>query len=156
MENFLISDVIWKNDGTPILVMEVSYDAYRRPGGVFSYTSETSRRGQATNTGSWSDHYRDDLLLISLDREGAFSSFYPFLTPSRLRIIYNDEIKTNSTVSEYILDGSGNYKRSSVLSTEYQELRLRFLDAEQISSTELLVPSQNSFNVNLVKIDFSK
>ena len=87
---------------------------------------------------------------------GIFSSFFPFITPSRLRLIYNDEIKSNNTVSEYILDPQGNYKRTSVLSTEDQDLKLRFTDAEQISSTELIVPSQKNYELNLVKIDFAK
>ena len=71
-------------------------------------------------------------------------------------MIYNDEIKSNNTVSEYVLDPLGNYKRTSVLSTEYQNLKLRFQDATQISSTELLVPSQKNYDLSLVKIDFSK
>lgn len=177
MENFTIADVIWKSDGTPIIAFEVSYDVTRRGGAVgggFGQTS-SSFNSPLGGSGAWSDHYRDDIVLVSIDRNsqkewhqvfykkqfsqndnGAFSSFYPFITPSRLRLIYNDEIKNNSTVSEYILDGSGNYKRTSVLSTEYQNLRLRFGDAYQISSTELLVPSQKSYVVNIVKIDFAQ
>ena len=174
LEDFYVADVIWKSDAAPILVMEMAYDVNRR-GGQLSYV-DPSYYNRASGIGSgWSDHYRDDLVLISLNDKGdkdwhqvfykkqfsqndnaAFSSFFPFITPSRLRLIYNDEIKSNSTVSEYILDAQGNYKRTSVLSTEYQDLKLRFADAHQISSTELLVPSQKSYTVNIVKIDFSK
>ena len=174
MENFQIADVIWKQDGSAILAMEVAYDVFRRSGSYVGAVGSTIQNSNSSFGGAWSDHYRDDLLFLSLDKsgneewkqvfykkqfsqndQGVFSSFFPFITPSRLRLIYNDEIKNNSTVSEYILDGAGNYKRTSVLSTEYQELKLRFADAEQISSTELLVPSQKSFSVNIVKIDFS-
>jgi len=178
MENFKVSEVIWKQDASAILAFEISYDVNRRAGSSYTGYSANSpavNRGSPGAGGVWSDHYRDDMLLISLDvsaqeewhqvfykkqfsqnDNGIFSSFFPFLTPSRLRLIYNDEIKSNSTVSEYILDGAGNYKRSSVLSTEYQDLKLRFADAYQISSTELLVPSQRSYTVNLVKIDFAQ
>jgi len=173
MENFIISDVIWKQDASALIAFEVAYDVTRRTGNGFSVASPSINSNTFGGNGAWSDHYRDDLVLISLDADvqeewyqvfykkqfsqndnGIFSSFFPFLTPSRLRLIYNDEIKSNSTVSEYILDGKGNYKRSSVLSTEYQDLKLRFADARQISSTELIVPSQKSFTVNIVKIDF--
>lgn len=176
MENFVVSEVIWKQDASALIAFEVAYDVSRRSGNGtgFAINSSTGNNSGLGN-GAWSDHYRDDLVLISLDKNvqeewyqvfykkqfsqndnGIFSSFFPFLTPSRLRLIYNDEIKSNSTVSEYILDGKGNYKRSSVLSTEYQDLKLRFADAQQISSTELIVPSQKSFTVNIVKIDFLK
>ncbi len=175
MENFRISDVLWKSDGTPIIAFEVAYDISRRSGSALGL-NQTSSYGRSSipSASAYSDHYRDDMVLVSLDKNaekewhqvfykkqfsqndnGAFSSFYPFITPSRLRLIYNDQITNNSTVSEYILDGTGNYKRTSVLSTEYQNLRLRFPDAEQISSTELLVPSQKSYTVNIVKIDFT-
>ena len=174
MENFRVADIIWKADASPIIILEMSYDVSRNAGGI-GYADQTTYYGRR-NSGflrGWSDHYRDDLILMSLDTKGeklwhqvfykkqfsqndnaVFSSFFPFITPSRLRLIYNDEIKTNSTVSEYILDSNGNYKRTSVLSTEYQDLKLRFADANQISPTELLVPSQQSYSVNIVKIDF--
>lgn len=176
MENFRVAEIIWKANATPIITLEMSYDISRRTGSI-GYVDQTFSGYGRSGLGSpaWSDHYRDDLILISIDAEGkkewhqvfykkqfsqndnaVFSSFFPFITPSRLRLIYNDEIKNNSTVSEYILDGLGNYKRTSVLSTEYQNLRLRFADAHQISSTELLVPSQKNYAVNLVKIDFGE
>ena len=160
-----------------MIAFEVAYDVNRRSGNGLGFALNTPAGSPNSlgGNGAWSDHYRDDLVLISLDKDvqeewyqvfykkqfsqndnGIFSSFFPFLTPSRLRLIYNDEIKSNSTVSEYILDGNGNYKRSSVLSTEYQDLKLRFADARQISSSELIVPSQKSFTVNIVKIDFLK
>lgn len=176
MENVMVADVIWKSNGTPILIFELSYDVRRRNLDQSVYGgSGNRRRSSYSGDLAWSDHYRDDLILISLDQESEkewhqvfykkqfsqndnaiFSSFFPFKTPSRLRLIYNDEIKNNSTVSEYILDPFGNYKRTSVLSTDYQNLRLRFIDANQISPTEILVPSQKSYGLNLVKIDYSE
>lgn len=173
LENFLISDVVWKAGDTPILILEMSYDVNRRTGTFSTMQLSDDPRSPNNYRRGWSDHYRDDLILISLNNEGkkdwhqvfykkqfsqsdnaVFSSFFPFITPSRMRLIYNDEIKSNSTVSEYVLDAHGNYKRKSVLSTEYQDLKLRFSNADQISSTELLVPSQSNYGVNIVKIDF--
>ena len=175
LEDFAVAEVIWKNNGSPILTFEMQVDISRRSaGGYITNQSSSSRNYRGSSTG-WSDHYREDVVIVSLSKtddvewhkvfykrqfsqndEGIFSSFYSFLTPSRLRLIYNDEIKSNNTVSEYVLDPLGNYKRTSVLSTEYQNLKLRFQDATQISSTELLVPSQKNYDLSLVKIDFSK
>jgi len=86
--------------------------------------------------------------------EVVFSSYFLFKTPSRLRIIYNDEIKRNNTVSEYVMDPLGNFERNSLLSTEYQKLKLRFRDAVQTSSNTLLVPSERNFKLSLVKIEY--
>lgn len=174
LQDFAIADVIWKNDGSPILTFEMQVDISRRSAGGY-IVNQSATRNYRYNNASWSDHYREDVVIISLDQnhnpewhkvfykrqfsqndDAIFSSFYSFLTPSRLRLIYNDEIKSNNTVSEYVLDPLGNYKRTSVLSTEYQNLKLRFREAIQISSTELLVPSQKNYDLSLVKIDFSK
>lgn len=179
LENFKVNDVIWKQDGSLIIIFEMSVDVVRRNGSVpVGSLNGTSRLENAANfngISGWSDHYREDLLVMSLDPtfksewyhvfykkqfsqndQAVYSSVFPFVTPSRARLLFNDEIRNNSTVSEYIFDGIGNFKRSSVLSTEYQSLRLRFKDAVQISNSELLVPSQKNYVLNLVKIDYSK
>ena len=172
LEDFSISDIFWKADGSPILMFEMSVDLSRRSAGLVPYSDGVTNYGSLRG---WSDHYREDIIVVSLDNTGnkkwhqvfykkqfsqndgaAFSSYFPFETPSRLRLIYNDEIKNSSTVSEYIFDGAGNFKRTSVLSTEYQNLKLRFQDGLQLSSSELLVPSQKNYNLALVKIDFKK
>ena len=75
-------------------------------------------------------------------------------TPSRLRLLYNDEIKKSNTVSEYIMDPTGKIARNSLLSTEDQEMKLRFRDALQISNRELLVPSETNYDLILVKITY--
>lgn len=174
IENFKISDVFWKNNGTPIIVLEMSTDIRRQRGGGTAVANRGFRDYPRGYTG-WSDHYREDLLLLSLDSkanidwhqvfykkqfsqndQAIFSSYFPFVTPSRIRLLFNDEIKPNSTVSEYIFDGNGNFKRTSVLSTEYQNLKLRFQDAVQVSNTELLIPSQKNYSLNIVKVDYSR
>jgi hypothetical protein len=177
LENFTINNVLWKEDGSLIMILEMSVDVVRRNGGVGALSSNTrfSNSNDFGGLAGWSDHYREDLLVLSLDKmfkkewsqvfykkqfsqndQAVYSSVYSFVTPSRARLLFNDEIRNNSTVSEYIFDGMGNFKRSSVLSTEYQSLRLRFKDAVQISNTEVLVPSQRNYVLNLVKIDYSK
>lgn len=91
---------------------------------------------------------------FSQDDNSIYSSFFLFKTPSRLRLLYNDEIKSSNTVSEYLMDPLGNYERKSVLSTEYQNLKLRFRDAIQTSSTSIIVPSERSSKIYLVKIEY--
>ncbi len=173
LENFIVADVLYKYDGTPIAILEMEANVSRQ-GATATNLNTRNSNFDRSYTG-WSDHYNEDIVVLSLDNtgqrdwhqvfykkqysqndQGIYSSFFPFKTPSRVRLLYNDEIKANSTVSEYIFDGAGNFKRTSVLSTEYQNLRLRFKDALQISNTALLVPSQKSYVLNLVKIDYTR
>ena len=176
LRNFEVSSLLLKADGSPILVFEHSRNVTRQSGGVSSFNNSNSFRGQrGFNSSGWSDHYREDLVVISLDQNleqdwyhvfykkqfsqndnALFSSYFTFMTPSRVRLIYNDEIKSNSTVSEYIFDGAGNYKRNSLLSTEYQNLRLIFQYAVQISNSSMIVPSQRNSALSLVKVDYSQ
>lgn len=167
---YTISDVIWRQDGGLIMAMEMQRQFSRRNSydGVTRTTADfySSARG-------WVDFFNEDIIMTALhadgtehwqkilykkqfsqDDGGIYSSYFPFLTPSRLRLLYNDEIKNNSTVSEYVINGIGQYKRESLFSTEYQNLKLRFIDALQISSTEILVPSQKNYNLSLVKISY--
>jgi len=169
VDNFVIADAIWRADGGVLLIMEMSYDYFRRP----NYTGSSYESNDNFRVRSWTNHLNEDMLLYSIDPnakpewskviykrqksqddQGIYSSFFTFRTPSRLRLIFNDEIKTNNTVSEYIFNSKGKIKRSSLLNTEYQNLKLRIKDALQISSTELIVPSQRSGYLSLVKIDY--
>ncbi|MEE9374607.1 MAG: hypothetical protein V3V00_16240 [Saprospiraceae bacterium] len=171
IDNFIIADVIWRADGGALLVMEMSYDFYRRP----NYVGSPYDGSDPFRTRAWTNHLNEDMLLFSIsptsipewtkviykrqksqDDQGIYSSFFTFKTPSRIRFMFNDEIKSNNTVSEYIFDSAGRVKRNSLLNTEYQNLKLRIKDALQISSTEVLVPSQRNGFLSLVKIDYGR
>ena len=176
LRNFQVSSLLLKADGSPIMVFEHARNVVRQNGGVSTFNNVNTFRGQrGFNSSGWSDHYREDLVIISLDQNleqdwyhvfykkqysqndnALFSSYFTFMTPSRVRLIYNDEIKSSSTVSEYIFDGAGNYKRNSLLSTEYQNLRLIFQYAIQISNSSMIVPSQRNSALSLVKVDYSQ
>ena len=73
-------------------------------------------------------------------------------TPTALRVIFNDEIKQENTVSEYIVAGDGHYEHSTVMNTERKELSIRFRDAVQVAAGEIIVPSERRNRLKLVKI----
>ena len=171
LKDFRVYDLILRQDGGFILVTEMDREYMRRTG--YNAASRVSRDYSSRFRG-WTDHYNEDIAIFAVNPDGSehwkeilykkqfsqddggvYSSFFLFKTPSRLKIIYNDEIKNNNTVSEYILDPLGDYARNSLLSTDYQNLRLRFRDAIQISNHQLIVPSEKSYNLRLVKIDYS-
>lgn len=168
LSDYHIKDIIVRQDGGVLLLAEMVKEFVRRNQmiGPGQFDSGYPYRGYV-------DYYHEDVILLnnyadgsecwkkvlfkkqfSQDDSGVFSSYFLFKTPSRLRFIYNDEIKNENTVSEYVIDPSGNYERKSVLSTEYQNLRLRFHDAVQTSSTAFIVPSEKSSKINLVKIEY--
>jgi hypothetical protein len=168
LHDFSIKHLVVRQDGGVILVCE--------------QVREFIRRGQMNVPGQFGnnfgmrgliDYYHEDVLLLanypdgkehwqkvlfkkqfSQDDNAIYSSFCLFKTPSRLHLIYNDEIKNNNTVSEYVIDPLGNAERKSVLSTEYQNLRLRFKEAIQTGANTLIVPSEKNWKINLVKIEY--
>ena len=90
----------------------------------------------------------------SQDDEGIYSSYFLFKTPKRLRFLFNDEIRQENTVSEYVINGHGEYDRNSVLSTANLRLRLRFRDALQIGAYEVIIPSERRNQLRLVKVEY--
>lgn len=168
-ENFVVKEIIKRQDGGILMILELSKEFSRRS----SYSAGYDRTASAYNRRGWVDYYNEDIIIASItpdakidwtkilykkqfsqDDEAIYSSFYVMKTPSRMRLLYNDEIKKSNTVSEYILDPVGNVARNSLLSTEDQSMKLRFKDAVQINNKELLVPSENNFELTLVKISY--
>ena len=169
LDDLEIQDVVLRKDGGLIIISEIERE-YSRRNPYNNYARSTydsySRRG-------WVDYYNDDIIVTNIaptgevdwnkvlykkqfsqDDDAIFSSFYIVKTPSRLRFIYNDEIKKNNTVSEYLMDPAGRVARNSLLSTEYQNMKLRFKDAVQISSNALIIPSERNYDLNLVRITY--
>jgi len=168
LKHVRIKDVVWRQDQGFLMFIEEQRSFSRRQ----NYTQGRSNSNFGSFRG-WTDYFNEDIGVISVHPDGnehwnrvlykkqfsqddgaVFSSFFIFKTPSRLRLLYNDEIKNDNTVSEYILGPTGKSKRSSLLSTEYQDLRLRFNDALQDSNMELYVPSEKNQQLSIVKISY--
>lgn len=161
-----VQDIILRQDGGVIMISEIKKEYSRRP-----YYTERTYYGTGFNYQT--DFHYEDLVVFSIHPDGEphwntvlhkrqyshddnaiYSSFFVFKTPSKIRLVYNDEISRENTVSEYVIQGNGELIRNSLMSTEYQNLQLRFRDAIQVSSTEFIVPSQRQLKLNLVKVDY--
>lgn len=160
-----VQEIVLRHDGGIILVGELSKE-FVRGGATTGYYARNNIRPII-------DYYYDDLFLISIhpngqfhwrnilhkkqysqDDDAAYSSYFMAKTPSALRIIFNDEIKQENTVSEYIIRGDGQYDRNAVMNTERKDLSLRFHDAVQISANEIIVPSERRHKLKLVKVSY--
>lgn len=169
LNDLIIKDLVLRDDGGLLYFFE-SYKEFARRS---TYRNYSRRESALYGNQGWVDYYNEDIIIVSThpdgkehwkqvlhkkqfsqDDEAIFSSYYIFKTPSRIRLIYNDEIAKSNTISEYLLDPLGRYERRSLLNTEYENLRIRFNDALQLSSNSLVVPSQQSYNLNLVKISY--
>ena len=169
LNDFVTRNIVLREDGGFLLFTEMNKEYYRRS----AFNGGSRINAGFNGSRGWVDIYNEDIIVFSVhpdgtehwkkilykkqfsqDDGGIFSSFFLFKTPSRIRLIYNDEIKRNNTVSEYVIDPLGNFERNSLLSTEYQNLKLRFKDAVQASSNVLLVPSERNFKLSLVKIEY--
>ncbi|MEM6379333.1 MAG: hypothetical protein AAF705_14080, partial [Bacteroidota bacterium] len=165
LEEINIQDLVVRRDGGIVIIGEENRNFFRR----MANTGRSIYDGFARNV---TDFYYNDVFTISMnpdgtvhwetilhkkqfsqDDGGAYSSYFLFKTPRNLRLIFNDEIKLENTVSEYVLAGSGEYNRNSILSTDNQNLRLRFRDALQIAPEKMLVPSEHRGKLRIAKLE---
>ncbi|MFK7807218.1 MAG: hypothetical protein AB8F74_05380 [Saprospiraceae bacterium] len=167
IDNVTVKKIVLRQDGGILLVAELTKEFERR--------LATANRGYVgTDGGRYIvDYYNDDMFIISIHPDGrrhwqsilhkkqysqddnaVFSSFFMMKTPSVLRFLFNDDIKNENTVSEYLVNGYGESDRNSVMSTENQDVQLRFQDALQIDSGDVIIPSERRYRLRLVKLEF--
>lgn len=161
-----IQDIILRQDGGMLIVGERNRQYERRMAGTNRIVYDSYNRHIV-------DYFYDDLFLVAIhpdgaphwkqvlhkkqysqDDEGIYSSYFMFVTPKRLRFLFNDEIRHENTVSEYVINGHGEFDRNSVLSTENLKLRLRFRDATQVGAREVVIPSERRNQLRLVKVEY--
>lgn len=175
----LLDKKITKNEGVP--QMKVQEIVLRRDGGILMITEQVklNERGgnglsQVDSYGNMIvDYFYDNIFVASVHPNGAmhweeilhkrqfsqddgasYSSYFLMKTPKNLRMIFNDDIRNENLVSEYIIAPSGSKDRNSVFNTERQSLRLRFRDAVQIASNEIIVPSERKNRIKLVRVTY--
>ena len=168
-----IQDIVLRRDGGAIIICEQLKDYERATSSANAPTTTRSFYG-GREIGRYAvDHYYEDLFLFSVhpdgvhhwqeilhkkqfsqDDDAAFSSFFLAKTPRNLRLVYNDEIRNENTVSEYIIKGNGEFDRNSILNTASQELRLRFRESLQVAANEIIVPSERKSRLKLVRMAF--
>jgi len=165
LSNLDIQDVILRQDGGILIIAEENKE-YER----LSYGARRDFYGSSRFS---VDYYYEDIILLAINPDGTahwqkllpkrqysndddavYSSYFLFTNPSYLRILYNDEIRNENTVSEYILNGGGNITRRSLMSTDNQKLKLQIKNAVQIDQDDLIIPSVRGRKLKLVKLSY--
>jgi hypothetical protein len=164
LTDFAVRQIVLRRDGGLLMINEKTrkYDRLM-----------TSSRPTASNARMSIDYYYEDLLLISINPDGTrhwknllhkkqfsqndeaiFSSYCLVKTPSSLRVLFNDEVKTETTTSEYIIKSNGEADHNNLFSTENQDILLRFKDALQVGANEIIIPSEYRTKLKLVKLKY--
>ena len=162
-----IQEIVLRNDGGILLIAERNREYVRQ-----NTAMSTAYSGQ-NQVGNQVDYYFNDLLVFSIHPTGAlhwqdilhkkqysqdddalYSSYFLLKTRSILRFLYNDEIKQENVVNEYILTGIGKPDRKNIMNTAGAELMLVMRNALQISADEVIIPSERRRQLKLVKLTY--
>ncbi len=160
-----VQEVVLRRDGGILLIGELAKE-FIRGGSSSAYYARTGTRPIV-------DYYYDDLFVFSFhpdgtlhwkdilhkkqysqDDDAVYSSYFLAKTPSALRLVFNDEVKTANTVSEYVVRGNGEYDRNAVMNTDRKDLSIRFRDGIQIAANAFVAPSERRHKVKLVKVAY--
>ncbi len=159
----MIRSIIHRKDGGVLLIGEEE-SIYLRSGNSGGNTNQIIPISEYKNDEificsynqngalDWQDVYPKKQ--SSVDDQAAFSSFFLMETANHLKLIFNDEIKYNTNVNEYIIKGNGAFIRNSVMSTDEVDLKIRFRDGIQVSSSTAIFPSEFKNRIKLVKISY--
>lgn len=166
IEHLDIKEFVPRQDGGWLLLAEASRQVFRSN---YSLASRDYLGGSGNI-----DYFYEDMVALgvhpdgtlhwshvlrkkqySYGDQGVYSSFGVIKTPKRLRLLFNDEIKRENTVSEYILNGQGVLRRFSVMNTQYKTLGLRLSSGFQTGPLTFIAPSEVGNDLQFVKFKFN-
>ncbi|MEO0731834.1 MAG: hypothetical protein AAFZ52_03295 [Bacteroidota bacterium] len=167
IDELSVRDLVLRRDGGGLIITERNRQLERR--------SNASRTQVLNNYGirPLVDYHYDELVVFSVhpdgqphwsnilhkkqysqDDGGVYSSYLLMENPSSLRFLFNDEIRFENTVSEYVVNGRGEFDRNSLFHTRDLQLRLRFRDGLQVAADEVVLPSEHRNKLRLVKMTY--
>lgn len=167
IDELSVRDLVLRRDGGALIITERNRQLERR--------SNASRVQVINNYGirPLVDYHYDELVVFSVhpdgrahwsnilhkkqysqDDGGVYSSYLLMENPRSLRFLFNDEIRFENTVSEYVVNGRGEFDRNSLFHTRDLDLRLRFRDGVQVAANEVVLPSEHRNKLRLVKMTY--
>jgi hypothetical protein len=167
IDELSVRDLVLRQDGGGLIITERNRQLERR--------SNASRTQVINSYGirPLVDYHYDELIVFSVHPEGdthwtnilhkkqysqddggVYSSYFLMENPRSLRFLFNDEIRFENTVSEYVVNGRGEFDRNSLFNTRDLDLRLRFRDGVQVAANEMILPSEHRNRLRLVKVTY--
>jgi hypothetical protein len=161
------TDMVVKRDGGVIFVTESQSE--------YSETLSTSRLNTMGSGPSMvTEHfYYNDLVVFCTDSNGAalwsqvlrkkqqsdndggyYLSYGLLVAPRALWLIYNDRVAGENNLSAYAVSGTGENKRTALVSADRKSLAPVPAQAKQISANALVLPSLRKGFFQLIKITF--
>ncbi len=156
-------DMVFRRDGGVLLIGEQRKTTIRSVGSGRNYFGNSLKTDYLyedivlSSVNPDGTHHWDEVLpkkQFSQDDGGAFSGYFLATSPERVRLIYNDEVRSGGTVSEYVLSGIGAIERHSLMNTEYQDLWLRHEAGVQLGARAVVIPSERRGRLRLVRVAF--
>ena len=169
IDEIVVRDVVLRRDGGALIITERNRQQERR--------SNASRATIINDYGirPLVDYHYDELIVFSVDPDGSphwsnilhkkqysqddggvYSGYFLLENPRSLRFLFNDEIRFENTVSEYVVNARGEFDRNSLFNTRDLSLRLRFRDGVQTAGNELVLPSEHRNKLRLVRMTYAK
>lgn len=167
LDEISIRDITLRQDGGLLLITEKNRQLEQRSSANQIQTLNTF------NNRSLVDFYYDEMIIFSInpdgsshwssilhkkqysqDDSGSYSSYMMLENTRNLRFLFNDEIRLENTVSEYVLNGHGEFDRNSLFHTRDLELKLRFRDGVQVAANEVVIPSERRNKLRLVSLTY--
>lgn len=167
IDELSVRDLVLRQDGGGLIITERNRQLERR---------SNASRSQVINSYGIRplvDYHYDELIVFSVhpdgdshwsnilhkkqysqDDGGVYSSYFLMENPRSLRFLFNDEIRFENTVSEYVVNGRGEFDRNSLFHTRDLDLRLRFRDGVQVAANEMILPSEHRNRLRLVKVTY--
>jgi hypothetical protein len=167
IDELSVRDLVLRQDGGGLIITERNRQLERR---------SNASRSQVINSYGIRplvDYHYDELIVFSVhpdgnthwtnilhkkqysqDDGGVYSSYFLMENPRSLRFLFNDEIRFENTVSEYVVNGRGEFDRNSLFHTRDLDLRLRFRDGVQVAANEMVLPSEHRNRLRLVKMTY--
>jgi hypothetical protein len=169
LSDLQVQNLIFRKDGGIVAIVE---EVRQQTRGMTNNTSFNMNNSPLQGR-VYTDFYNESLLGVSFNADGSlhwekvmpkkqfaqdeeisFSSYAILKTPSTIRFLFNDEIKLETSTSEYVLSGEGTAERHMLFNTTGQDIFLRFREALQIGAEEIIIPSEYRNYLKLVKVHY--
>lgn len=163
IQNFDICQVVLRKDGGAILIAEQR----------FSYESASAFYEEERGSPQ-ADYLYENILVASIhpsgkvywkdvlfksqsseNDEARYSSFFPVMTNSNIRFVYNDHIAWDTSIFEYVINSQGQVRRNVVTHQERKNGLLPQLSSGlQVSASEVLALSERDQKLRVLKINY--